>query len=78
VIAWRTITGGHDVADVRLGAMTLVRLHARSDRWELEHLDGRESGPANSLGHAKRAALQALGELLGKAAFDVEVALRST
>jgi hypothetical protein len=78
VITWHP-TGVADActAHVSVGAVTVARLHARVDRWELEHLGGRESGPANSVPQAKRAALQALRELLATAAFDVDVALRS-
>ena len=77
VIAWHSTATGY-TASVRIGAVTIARLHAHADRWELEHLDGRASGPAGSLGHAKRAALQALAELLPQAEFAVQAALRGT
>lgn len=78
MITWRDVTGNHCTADVRLGATAVARLHAYPMHWRIEFIEGFLAGPAGSVGHAKRAALEALGEWLGKAAFDVEVALRST
>jgi len=76
VIAWRDVPGGAD-ATVRVGACTVAYLHARQQTWEVELPDGRLRGAAGSLGHAKRASLEALAEVLSKAAFEVDVALRS-
>jgi hypothetical protein len=78
VITWRDVTADHVTADVCSRATPIARLHARPTRWQVEFVGGSLEGPANSIGHAKRAALQALGAILGKAAHDVEVALRSS
>jgi hypothetical protein len=78
MIIWRTITGGHDVADVSFRATPIVRLHAYPTRWEIELVGGRIDGPANSIGHAKRAALEALAKLLADLDLAVQTALRST
>lgn len=77
MITWRRTAAGY-TADLRVGIVCIARLHARADRWELQHLDGGTGGPAGSLGDAKRSALQALAELLPRALFEVQAALRST
>lgn len=77
MITWRDVPGGAD-ASVRAGACTVAFLRARHQHWEIELVDGRLRGDAGSLGHAKRAVLEALGEVLSKAAFEVDVALRSS
>lgn len=78
MITWRDVTATHATADVCYRATPIARLHARPTRWQLEFVGGTLEGPANSLGHAKRAALQALAEALGALDMDMQMALRST
>jgi hypothetical protein len=78
VITWRDVTGEHCTADVSYRATPIARLHARPTRWQLEFVGGTLEGPANSIGHAKRAALQALAEALEHLGDEVQAALRST
>lgn len=78
MITWRDVTGDHLTADVCYRATPIARLHARPVRWQVEFVGGSLEGPANSVGHAKRAALEALAALLPEALHEVQVALRST
>jgi hypothetical protein len=78
VITWRDVTGDHLTADVCHRATPIARLHARPTRWQIEFVGGSLEGPANSVGHAKRAALETLATLLPEALHEVQVALRST
>jgi hypothetical protein len=78
VITWRDVTGDHCTADVSYRATPIARLHARPTRWQVEFVGGTLDGPANSIGHAKRAALQALAEALRALDMDLQMALRST
>jgi hypothetical protein len=78
VISWHSTGTGGYTARVTADGFCVVRLHARANAWRIEHLDGEKIGPAASVGHAKRAALQALAELLPKLQVEVEIALRAT
>jgi hypothetical protein len=78
VITWRNVTAEHLVADVCYRATPIARLHARPTRWQLQFIGGTLDGPANSIGHAKQAALKALAEALAHLDMDVQMALRST
>ena len=78
MITWRDVTADHVTADVCYRATPIVRLHARPTRWQLQFIGGTLEGPANSIGHAKRAALQALAEALPHLDTEVQQALRST
>jgi hypothetical protein len=78
LITWRDVTADHATADVSYRATPIARLHARPTRWQLEFVGGSLEGPANSIGHAKRAALQALAEALPDLEMQVQQALRST
>lgn len=78
MITWRDVTADHVTADVSYRATPIARLHARPTRWQLEFVGGSLEGPANSIGHAKRAALQALAEALPDLEMQVQQALRST
>lgn len=78
MITWRDVTGDHCTADVSYRATPIARLHARPTRWQVEFVGGTLDGPANSIGHAKRAALQALAEALRALDMDLQMALRST
>lgn len=72
MITWRSAPGGA-TADVRLRGLCLARLHARKNAWRVQLLDGEIAGPAGSLGHAKRAALDAIAEALP----ELEIAVRT-
>lgn len=76
MITWHPNAEGYS-ASLTVGSVTFARLHARHDAWQIEHHSGIKTGQASSVGYAKRAALQALADLLSKAAFEVDVALRS-
>jgi hypothetical protein len=78
MISWRDVTGDHCTADVSYRATPIARLHARPTRWHLELVGGSLEGPANSIGHAKRCALQALADALRHVDTDLQTALRST
>lgn len=78
MITWRDVTADHVTADVCYRATPMARLHARPTRWQLEFVGGSLEGPANSIGQAKRAALQALAEALPELDMQVQTALRST
>lgn len=77
MIDWRTTVDGYSAA-LSVGPVYIARLHATPTGWTIEHLEGTTTGGAGSVGQAKRAALQALGALLDKATFEVDVALRSS
>jgi hypothetical protein len=76
VIAWHRNAFGES-ATVEAGGIVFGRLHALPDRWQFEHHGGIQAGGANSVPNAKRSALEALAKALSKAAFEVDVALRS-
>lgn len=78
MITWRDVTPTHAAADVCYRAMPIARLHAYPTRWQVEFLGGTLDGPANSIGHAKRAALQGLAAALPELDMQVQTALRST
>jgi len=79
MITWQqtSIAGSYSAA-VRLDGICLARLHARADAWQIESLDGIKAGPAGSVGHARRAGLQALADILRRLEMQVQAALRST
>jgi hypothetical protein len=64
VITWRDVTADHVTMDGCCRATPTARLHARATRWHLELVGGSLEGPANSIGHANSAALQALANAL--------------
>jgi hypothetical protein len=76
VITWRDVTANHCTADVRLRGMAVARLHARPERWSIELLDGCIDGPSGSLGQSRRAALQAMAQLLPELDLALQAALR--
>jgi hypothetical protein len=78
MITWRDVTADHVTADVCYRATPIARLHARPTRWELESVGGSLEGRANSLGHVKRATLQALADALRHLDTDLQMAVRST
>ena len=78
MITWRGVTPEHATADVCSRATAVARLHAYPTRWQVEFLGGTLDGPANSTGHAKRAALQALAAALPELDMQLQTALRST
>jgi hypothetical protein len=77
VIVWHPNAHGQS-ATVMAEGVVVARLHARADAWQIEHHGGLKTGGANSVPNAKRTALQELAKALSKAAFEVDVALRST
>jgi hypothetical protein len=79
MITWQqtSIAGSYSAA-VRLDGICIARLHARADAWQVEGLDGIKAGPAASVGHARRAALQALADILPRLDVQVQQALRTT
>lgn len=82
MITWQqtSIAGSYSAA-VRLDGICIARLHARADAWQVEGLDGIKAGPAASVGHARRAALQALqalADILPRLEVQVQQALRTT
>jgi len=79
MITWQqtSIAGSYSAA-VRLDGICLARLHARAEAWQVEGLDGIKAGPAGSVGHARRAALQALADILPRLEVQVQQALRTT
>jgi hypothetical protein len=79
MLIWqRTSIAGSYSAAVRLDGICLARLHARADAWQIESLDGIKAGSAGSVGHARRAALQALADILPRLEVRVQQALRTT
>ena len=78
MITWHPTGTGSEAASVTVGGVTIARLLARSNAWQIEHHGGLKAGPANSVPNAKRTALQELAAVLTDAAFEVDVALRST
>lgn len=77
MITWHPTGAGGYSASVTVGGVVIATLHADRDRWHIEHLGGRQPGAANSVGYAKRAALEALAKVLEQATHEVDVALRS-
>lgn len=78
MITWHPTGTGSYTASLTIGGMTIAVLHARRDAYQIEHLSGVQPGRANSVEHAKRAALEALAELIPRVLLEVQVALRRT
>jgi hypothetical protein len=78
MITWHPTGLGGESATVMAEGVVVARLHARVDAWQIEHHGGLKTGGATSIPGAKRSALEALAKALSKAAFEVDVALRST
>lgn len=76
-LSWHPSPQGYS-ASLIVDGVCLVRLHARDDAWQIEDCAGIKAGPAGSVEHAKRVALEALAEVLRKAVHEVDVALRET
>lgn len=72
---WRSVPGGYD-ATVRVGGYPLAELEARSATWSVRVLGGTLTGPAGSVGHAKRAAAEALTDALGGAFVQLQSMIR--
>ncbi len=78
MILWRDVSPNHAAANVRVRGFAIARLHAKPNSWQVELMDGSITGPASSLGHAKRAALKALSGLLPDVELAVQAALVRT
>lgn len=76
MITWHANAEGYS-ATVMAEGVVVARLHVRKNAWQIEHHGGLRTGQATSVPGAKRDALQMLAHVLSKAAFEVDVALRS-